>query len=268
MSNFTTTLHSDTQMQSLIAKILRYTEGQTTVYIACSGGIDSMFLVKLYSKILPDKQIVALIVDHNLQENSSEVACKTAQIVKSWGVKSTILEWIHGKVVSGIEENARNARYQLITNYCKSNDVQSVAIAHHIDDKIETFLMNSMRGTGLQGLTSMQEISNIRGIEFFRPMINEVDKSQITQFMQEKGFTWFEDLTNADQRFIRNKIRHSFNFSSEQKQGILQTIKNLETELVDKKKTFIMFGKKSQRKRSKTLFFQVKSTNCLQRKFA
>lgn len=111
-------------------------------------------------------------------------------------------------------------------------------LAHHIDDKIETFLMNAMRGTGLKGLTSMQEFSEINGVQFFRPMISCIEKSQIIEFMIQYQIQWFEDWTNQDTKFTRNNIRHSFEFTTQQKTGILKTIKNLDIELIEKKKTF------------------------------
>ena len=229
-------------MQKLYNKILEHTNKLSTVCIACSGGIDSMFLTKICSEIVQNKEVFAIIVNHNLQEYSSEVAKKTLKAVNSWGVDGIILEWTHENITNSIEELARNARYSLIAEFCNKNNIKSVMLAHHIDDKIETFLMNSMRGTGLKGLTSMQEFSEINGIEFFRPMINCVEKSQIIEFMTRREIKWFEDETNQDKKFTRNNIRHSFEFTAQQKAGILRTIKNLDTELLEKKKTFPPHG--------------------------
>lgn len=229
-------------MQKLYNKILEYTNALSTICVACSGGIDSMFLVKICSKILQNKKVFAIIVNHNLQKSSKKVASDTLKILNSWGVSGIILEWVHESIVSGIEEEARNARYSLITDFCNKNNIKSIMLAHHIDDKIETFLINSMRGTGLRGLTSMQEFSEKNGVEFFRPMIDCIEKSQILEFMTQNQIPWFEDKTNQDTKFTRNSIRHSFNFTKQQKAGVLITIKNLENELLEKKKTFPPLG--------------------------
>ena len=229
-------------MQKLYSKILAHTSELSTVCVACSGGIDSMFLTKICSEMLQNKKVFAIIVNHNLQESSSEVAKNTLKIVNSWGVNGVILEWTHEGIANSIEELARNARYSLIAEFCNKNEIKSVMLAHHIDDKIETFLMNSMRGTGLKGLTSMQEFSEINGIEFFRPMINCVEKSQIIEFMTRREIKWFEDETNQDKKFTRNNIRHSFEFTSQQKAGILRTIQNLDIELLEKKKNSPLLG--------------------------
>lgn len=229
-------------MQKLYSKILTHTSELSTVCVACSGGIDSIFLTKICSEILQNKKVFAIIVNHNLQESSSEVAKNTLKMINSWGVDGIILEWTHEGITNSIEELARNARYSLIAEFCNKNDIKSVMLAHHIDDKIETFFMNSMRGTGLKGLTSMQEFSEINGIEFFRPMITCVEKSQIIEFMTQNQIHWFEDETNQNKKFTRNNIRHSFEFTTQQKSGILRTIQNLDTELLDKKKTFPPHG--------------------------
>lgn len=228
-------------MQKLREKILKYSETLSTICVACSGGVDSMFLAKICLET-SDKKVFAVVVNHNLQKNSKAVANNTLKVLNSWGVNGIVLEWEHGNITNGIEEEARNARYHLIREFCKENNIKSVMLAHHIDDKIETFLMNSMRGTGLKGLTSMQEYSEMNGIEFFRPMVDCVEKSQILEFMTQNQFPWFEDETNKDTKFTRNNIRHSFEFSSQQKAGILITIKNLENELLEKKKTFQSLG--------------------------
>lgn len=228
-------------MQKLREKILEYSSELSTIYIACSGGIDSMFLAKFCLES-SDKKVFAVIVNHNLQQSSGDVAINTLKVLNSWGIDGVILEWLHGNITNGIEEEARNARYFLIAEFCKKNNIKSIMLAHHIDDKIETFLMNSMRGTGLKGLTSMQEYSEINGIKFFRPMINCLEKSHILEFMTQNQLPWFEDETNQDTKFTRNNIRHSFEFTRQQKSGILITIKNLENELLEKKKTFPTFG--------------------------
>ena len=183
-----------------------------------------MSYFKSERSIIQNKKIFAIIINHNLQESSKKVANDTLKTVNSWGVNGIVLEWLHGGISSSLEELARNERYSLITEFCIKNNIKSVMLAHHIDDKIETFLMNSMRGTGLKGLTSMQEFSEINGIEFFRPMINCVEKSQIIEFMTRREIKWFEDETNQDKKFTRNNIRHSFEFTAQQKAGILRTI--------------------------------------------
>ena len=227
--------------QELTQKILKYTNKSCPIYIACSGGVDSTFLVYFYKKIFPKSDIFAIIVNHNLQNDSVIVANETARIVNSWGCNAVILQWNHEEILQSIEEMARIARYQLMIDFCKKQNAQNLVVAHHIDDKIETFFMNAMRGTGIRGLTSMREISQINGFEIFRPMVNCVFKKDIIDFMKIHNISWFEDKTNHDCNFTRNNIRHNFPLSLKQKYGILKTISNLEMEYMKKLNIFDSF---------------------------
>jgi tRNA(Ile)-lysidine synthase len=218
--------------RELRARLHSYFESLDSTVIACSGGVDSMFLTRVAAEVAKSANINlhAIIVDHNLQLNSSTVAQRTQEILQTWGVNSTIMVWNHKMPFTGIEEKARNARYQLIIDYCKLNQIKHVLLAHHIDDKIETFFLHAMRGTGLVGLSSMRERTIKSGIEFFRPMVFLLDKPQIVQYMQTSCLPWFEDETNKDTKFTRNNIRKMLNLSYQQKRGILQTIQNIENE--------------------------------------
>ncbi len=220
---------SHNTLNNLQSLILSSIGNDATVAVACSGGVDSMFLARITSAILPNR-MMAIIINHNLQEESYSTAKHTQNILLQWGIKSTILHWEHDKITVAIEERARRARYNLITSYCRDNNINKVLLAHHIDDKIETFLMNSMRGSGLRGLSSMRSKVTMYGIQFLRPMVNIVEKKDILQYMQSNNFPWFEDETNKDAKFTRNGIRKMLCLTSLQKMGIIQTIANIESE--------------------------------------
>lgn len=171
----------DSTVAILHKKIFSIALTQKHIAIACSGGVDSIFLAKITAEVCQQLNIklYGLVVNHNLQENSNAVAHGTQNILQNWGIETVILTWSHENIETGIEESARNARYNLITDFCKKNSITSVLLAHHIDDKIETFFMNAMRGTGLQGISSMREITQKNGITFYRPMLYLCDKPYI-----------------------------------------------------------------------------------------
>lgn len=215
----------------LVDAILSFAKEQDFVAFACSGGVDSMFLTVFGSEILRKKGIktVALIVDHRLRENSTIQAIQTQKNLRKYGVESVILTWEHETITTAIEERARHARYELITIYCNDHNIKTVFLAHHVDDKLETFVMNAMRGSGLDGLTSMQECVFMRGVEFVRPMIFYMEKSDIFAYMQRNKIPWVEDESNQDIKFTRNGIRQMLGLTKEQKSGMLVAIKNLES---------------------------------------
>ena len=127
--------------------------------LAVSGGSDSLslaYLSKLYSLEQKNKLHV-LIVDHQLRKESKKESLKVKSILKRKKIESTILKW-RGKVPkSNIQKNARNIRYNLISEYCFKNGIKYLVTAHHLDDQIENFFIRLFRGSGLTGLSSMPE---------------------------------------------------------------------------------------------------------------
>lgn len=216
----------DSPLQCLSHKLQHIPYGQP-IAVACSGGVDSMVLLYMLTHLAKWHTVYAVIVNHNLQPNSRNVANQTAQIVTKWGAVPIILEWNHPDFTFGIEEKARKARYEMISMFCHQNSVKTVFLGHHIDDKIETFLMNSSRGVGLRGICSMQEEVKIHAISYLRPMLYMLDKTQIVQIAKNNNIPWFEDASNKDPSFKRNKIRMQCEFSTEEKHGFLTTVCNM-----------------------------------------
>ena len=98
-----------------------------------------------------------LIVDHQLRKESKKESLKVKSILKRKKIQSKILKW-KGKVPkSNIQKNARNIRYNLISEYCFKNGIKYLVTAHHLDDQIENFFIRLFRGSGLTGLSSMPE---------------------------------------------------------------------------------------------------------------
>ena len=203
------------------------------IAIAISGGVDSIFLsICLFQyfiyKNLDINSLHAIIIDHDLRFNSLSDAKNTEILLKNQiGYKNiAIKKWQHEKIESNIEELARNARYDLITNYCNQHNIVKVLLGHHLDDQIETFFMNLFRGSSLIGLGCMQKVKIFNNIHFLRPMLN-TKKKEIINFMKKNNLSWFEDETNMEDKFTRNRIRHiiaQFNIDENESNRISQTI--------------------------------------------
>ena len=102
------------------------------------------------------------------------------------------------------EEAGRAVRRAAFEKMCQEDGGTKIATAHHRDDNVETVLMNISRGTGIQGLCG---IWPVRG-KWIRPLLY-LDRRRIETFLTEQGLTWRTDLTNKEDAYTRNRIRHN-----------------------------------------------------------
>ena len=200
--------------------------------IAVSGGSDSLCLAyfsNIYSSEFKNK-IHTLIVDHKIRKESYKEALKVEKILKKKGIQSKILKW-KGKVPKkNIQQNARNIRYSLISNYCSKNNIKYLITAHHMDDQIENFFIRLFRGSGLTGLSSMTQSVNYNStLKIVRPFLNF--KKKDLRYLTLNFFkTYIQDPSNKDEKFLRVRIRkYRKNMKKEglDTDKIIKTINNL-----------------------------------------
>ena len=193
--------------------------------VAVSGGADSMAL--LYLTAESGIPVVVLTVDHDLRPESAAEARHVAAAAKKLGVRHAILKWRHGRVPkAGLEEAARDARYALMLDYCKKNNIGVLALAHHADDQIETFLMNLGRGSGVYGLAGMRARTTRDGVVIFRPLL-AVSKAELRKYCDDNKIKYFDDEMNRDQEFLRVKIREGRHALGLSDARLLLAIENL-----------------------------------------
>lgn len=175
-----------------------------TFAVAVSGGADSMALLCWMKNA--GAAIVALTVDHGLRPESAAESKHVAEFCQKLGVRHHILKWTGDKPESGIEDAARRARYELMLDHCKTNNIGVLVTAHHADDNIETFLMNLGRGSGIYGLAAMRERTDRGGVIIFRPLL-KVSRAELRRYCDDNGIKYFDDAMNDDDKFLRVKIR-------------------------------------------------------------
>ena len=177
--------------------------------LAVSGGSDSLclsYFSKVYSTELGNK-IHVLIVDHKLRKESKKEALKVKKILKKRKINSTILSW-KGKVpLSNIQKNARNIRYNLLSDYCLKKNIKYLVTAHHEDDQIENFFIRLIRGSGLTGLSSMSTSTKYSPkLKIVRPFLN-LNKKDLKYVTLNYFKTYIKDPSNDDEKFLRVRIR-------------------------------------------------------------
>lgn len=176
--------------------------------IAVSGGADSLalcFLCDEWAKKY-NKKIIALTVDHGLREESAYEANFVHDLLSKNHIEHHTLLWEGEKPEASLEEKARNARYDLLTNFCKENNINSLILAHHKKDQAETFLMRLQRGSGVDGLSAISPIFYKNHMKLIRPLL-DIMPEELKSYLREKDIKWFEDPMNEDEDFLRVKFR-------------------------------------------------------------
>jgi tRNA(Ile)-lysidine synthase len=208
--------------------------GKEKFAIAVSGGSDSLalsVLAKLYS-LENDNDFVSLIIDHKLRKESAEEARVTYKNLTQNKIKAKILNYQGEKFSSNIQKKARDLRYDLFHKYCAKNKIKFLILAHHQDDLIENFYIRLIRGSGIKGLTSLQNIFEYsKNFYLLRPLLN-FNKQELLTVTKKSYSSWIEDPSNKNDKFLRVRIRKMQ--SKLQKEGfdpkrIIKTIDNLNT---------------------------------------
>ncbi len=178
------------------------------IAVAVSGGADSLALAYLlyeWSKKQGAK-IVALTVNHNFRPEAEEEAATVHEWLAAEGIEHHILTHQGKKPDANLMEAARELRYHLLISWCNRHDIRHLAVAHHLDDQAETFLLRLERGSGVDGLAAMSPVSARDGIKILRPLLS-VPRREIEDYLQERGKIWISDPTNADTKYKRNRLR-------------------------------------------------------------
>jgi tRNA(Ile)-lysidine synthase len=185
--------------------------------VGVSGGPDSLcllhVLVQIKSKINIDIHVAHL--NHLLRgAESDDDADYVAKISSSLGVLATIVRRNinRGKKVSSIEEAARNTRYAYLLEVAGELGSSHIAVAHTANDQVETIFMNIIRGTGLDGLRGMKEISTRyektadRSVTIIRPLL-QVSREDTLQYCEKHNLQPRFDSSNKSTLLRRNKFR-------------------------------------------------------------
>ena len=188
--------------------------------LAVSGGIDSMVLLDLFYKLRFD----ICVVHCNFQLRGKE-SKGDEMLVREICQDSYIPYFIESFDTTefakinklSIQLAARKLRYDWFQEII-SLGFDYVLTAHHLDDNVETFLINFTRGTGLEGLTGIPAQNG----NIIRPLL-PFSREEIENYALENKIQWREDSSNASDKYFRNKLRHN----------IVPTLKELNTGFLD-----------------------------------
>ena len=201
----------------------KYTfEKNPSVAVAVSGGPDSMSLLFLVNAFIKYKKgnLIALIVDHRIRKNSKEEAKFISTYLYKNNINSQILTVNKDKVSKKSMNEARDNRYNLLTDYCIKNNILHLFIAHHKDDNLETFLSRKIAGSDFYGLKSMSELSFYNRVKIIRPLLN-FSKEMLLGYNKKNKIEYINDPSNFNLDYTRPTIR---NFLKKSDQKIIKEI--------------------------------------------
>ena len=179
---------------------------EAKILVAVSSGLDSMVLLKLLSN--SNLQIAVAHCNFQLRDIESdddEVFVKsycTKNSIQGYFQKFDTQEFAEDEKLS-IQHAARKLRYEWFYELLEKENFDFVLTAHHLDDQLETFLINFSRGTGLEGLTGIPSQND----KIIRPLL-VFTREEIENFANENNISWREDSSNSSDKYLRNKIRH------------------------------------------------------------
>ena len=183
-------------------------EHRPELAVAVSGGRDSLALALLSDEWAAARRgrVVAMIVDHGLRPESSAEARITHERLAARGIAAEILPWLGTKPRSGLQEAARQARYDLLLQACRRHGILHLLTAHHADDQNETIRMRAARDSGPDGLAGMAAMIEQAEGRVLRPLL-AVSRARLTATVRARDMTWIDDPSNHDLRFERARLR-------------------------------------------------------------
>ncbi|WP_182345359.1 MULTISPECIES: tRNA lysidine(34) synthetase TilS [Comamonas] len=180
--------------------------------VAYSGGADSTALLWACLQRFPG-QVYALHINHGLQAAAAVFESHCRAQCAAWGVTLQVVAVnAHALPGQSPEDAARIARYQALTQAVLAcadagqGRIQTIALAQHADDQVETVVLALSRGAGVAGLAGMRPQWQRAGLQWARPYLG-LGSAQIRADLAALGIAWVEDPSNTDTRYTRNRIR-------------------------------------------------------------
>ena len=173
--------------------------------VAVSGGADSLALAYALIKEAPALAItlIAVTVDHQLQTGSGDQARKVQEQLKAMGYQEVIIEKVSVVEKSGLEADARTARYAALDAIANSYGASQIFLGHTRDDQAETVLLGLARGSGTRSLSGMATVNG----KYARPFL-QLTRVQTVAACAEAAIIPWNDPHNVNEKFSRVRVRN------------------------------------------------------------
>lgn len=210
-------IQKNQQIYSKVINIIKkynLIENGDKIVLGVSGGPDSICMLNILNDIRNDKKlhmefdIIVAHVNHLIREEAKDDEKFVKQFCEKINVqfysKSIDVQKIANNNKIGTEEAGRNVRYEFFDEVLEKTGSNKIAIAHNKNDKVETMIMNILRGSGIAGLKGIEPIKNNK---YIRPLI-ECERFEIEEYCKQNNIEAKIDKTNLENIYTRNKIRN------------------------------------------------------------
>ena len=175
--------------------------------ICCSAGVDSVVLFHLMLSV--NKNIIVAHCNFKLRGVESD---KDEEFVMTLCEENSIKFYSKSFDIKKIKENsnnsiqmiARDLRYEFFNKISNELKINHILTAHHLNDSLESFIINISRGSGLDGLTGVPMLNG----KIKRPLI-DFEKQEIINYAKNKNLRWREDSSNKLNSYLRNRVRNN-----------------------------------------------------------
>lgn len=172
------------------------------ILVAVSGGLDSMVLLHLSANAGYNVEVAH--ANFNLRGAESDAdEDLVRKTTEKWNIEFHTKHLKVDKKKENVQLSARKLRYDWFEELVLRHRFDFILTAHHQDDRVETFFINLLRGSGLKGLKSIPE----KNESILRPLLH-FPKGELKAYADENGVEWREDASNRETDYLRNKIRH------------------------------------------------------------
>ncbi|WP_426279357.1 tRNA lysidine(34) synthetase TilS [Chryseobacterium sp. S-02] len=175
--------------------------------LAVSGGVDSMVLAYLFNQLRNSGfEFQIAHINYHLRDEDSN---RDQKVVSDFCEKNHIKFHLYEvsekdqKPQNSIQLWARELRYHFFRQIQEKENLDFLVTAHHLNDQLETFIINLSKAAGINGLSGIPSNEN----NILRPLLH-FTKEEIYKFAQENNIEYREDLSNKKSDYLRNKIRH------------------------------------------------------------
>ena len=185
-------------------------EGFERIALAVSGGSDSTAMLHLVQQWNARRNfktdLTVFSVDHGLRAEAAKECMQVAAWSEALGLSHVTLKWTGEKPVTGLQAKARQARYDLMTEWCLANDVPVLLTAHTADDQAETVVMRRTRTSSLKSLAGIWPSRDWNGVRVVRPLLS-ARREDLREFLLAQDLPWIDDPSNVDLSFERVRVR-------------------------------------------------------------